>query len=182
MKTTKQIIIVDLEATCWENNEAYQKEHSEIIEIGICVLDRISGNITKNEGILVKPEQSEVSPFCEQLTSISQDMLDKNGVNLNEAIEVLNSDYHSKNYTWASYGAYDKRMMVEQCYQKGIRFPLGRQHLNVKEVFRMATGMRKSVGMKRALDIIGLPLKGTHHRGVDDAYNIARILHWSLNF
>ena len=32
----------------------------------------------------------------------------------------------------------------------------------------------KEVGM--ALDKLGLPLEGTHHRGVDDAWNIAKIL------
>jgi len=27
-----------------------------------------------------------------------------------------------------------------------------------------------------ALDLLGLPLAGTHHRGIDDARNIARIV------
>ena len=29
--------------------------------------------------------------------------------------------------------------------------------------------------MERALARIGLPLEGTHHRGIDDARNIARL-------
>lgn len=33
----------------------------------------------------------------------------------------------------------------------------------------------KSCGMARALEIAGLPLEGTHHRGADDARNIARL-------
>jgi inhibitor of KinA sporulation pathway (predicted exonuclease) len=31
--------------------------------------------------------------------------------------------------------------------------------------------------MDEALDLLGLELIGTHHRGVDDAYNVARILY-----
>lgn len=47
-------IIIDLEATCWDGPvPAGQK--NEIIEIGICMLDPTTGNITKNQGILVKP-------------------------------------------------------------------------------------------------------------------------------
>jgi inhibitor of KinA sporulation pathway (predicted exonuclease) len=30
-------------------------------------------------------------------------------------------------------------------------------------------------GMKRALELMGIPLDGQHHRGVDDARNIAKI-------
>jgi len=32
------------------------------------------------------------------------------------------------------------------------------------------------VGMEKALQLLNLPLEGTHHRGVDDAWNIAGIL------
>jgi len=30
--------------------------------------------------------------------------------------------------------------------------------------------------MAQALEMLGLPLEGTHHRGGDDAWNIARLL------
>jgi len=31
------------------------------------------------------------------------------------------------------------------------------------------------------LALLDIPLEGTHHRGVDDANNIAKILRWILN-
>jgi inhibitor of KinA sporulation pathway (predicted exonuclease) len=34
--------------------------------------------------------------------------------------------------------------------------------------------------MARALQMVGLPLDGSHHRGLDDARNIAKLLPWSL--
>ena len=37
---------------------------------------------------------------------------------------------------------------------------------------------RKKLGMAEALKHCGLPLEGTHHRGIDDARNIARLLPW----
>jgi inhibitor of KinA sporulation pathway (predicted exonuclease) len=35
--------------------------------------------------------------------------------------------------------------------------------------------------MEGALNLLNIPLEGTHHRGVDDAKNTAKILRWILN-
>ena len=42
MNTTDKILVLDLEATCWEEDGAYQREHSEIIEIGVCPPSEVS--------------------------------------------------------------------------------------------------------------------------------------------
>ena len=49
MKTTDKIIIIDLEATCWKG-QIPDGEVNEIIEIGLSVLDTVSGEISKNQG------------------------------------------------------------------------------------------------------------------------------------
>ncbi|MDC8002909.1 exonuclease domain-containing protein [Aureisphaera galaxeae] len=180
MKTTEKILVVDLEATCWENDGEYQRLHSEIIEIGICELDVRSGELSKNKGILVIPERSTISPFCTELTSITPKMIEEDGIPFADAVEILEKEYQSSHYTWASYGAYDRNKFQEQCREHGVDYPFGNQHINVKEAFRAASGLRRSVGMKRALKHLKMPLNGTHHRGVDDAYNIANILYWCI--
>jgi inhibitor of KinA sporulation pathway (predicted exonuclease) len=38
--------------------------------------------------------------------------------------------------------------------------------------------LRKEVGMMTALQFAGLQLEGEHHKGVDDAWNIGRLLEW----
>jgi inhibitor of KinA sporulation pathway (predicted exonuclease) len=177
----KKIIVVDLEATCWKDNKTFQREHSEIIEIGICLIDIATGDITQNKGILVKPDHSRVSEFCEELTTISQSMIDTEGVGLKTAVELLLTEYNTQDYIWSSYGGYDKSMFIRQCKAKNIKYPFGADHINVKELFKEKSKMNKSVGMKKALNILKIQQKGTHHRGVDDAYNIAKILHWCLN-
>lgn len=177
METTNEIIIVDLEATCWELDGDYQKQRSEIIEIGICKLNTETGTITANEGILIKPVTSEISEFCTQLTSITPQMVEEHGISLNEACSALEKRYNSKQLTWASYGAYDRTMLKEQCRKFGIRYPMSEHHINVKVLFSEIHGLAKGIGMARALRMLNLPLEGTHHRGVDDAKNIAKILH-----
>ncbi|MCK8520158.1 exonuclease domain-containing protein [Aquimarina sp. D1M17] len=179
METTNTIIIIDLEATCWKGTIP-EGQVSEIIEIGICLLDRELGTISKNMGILIKPERSTVSKFCTELTTITQDMLDKDGITFSEACEFIRTEYNGHQNTWASYGQYDLNMLTKQSKYRGIEYPLGKQHINVKTLFSETKGLRKKVGMKGALGILGIPLEGTHHRGVDDARNIAKILDWTL--
>lgn len=48
-------------------------------------------------------------------------------------------------------------------------------HYNLKATFAKARKI-KQVGMKTVLEIVGLPLSGSHHRALDDALNIARLL------
>jgi len=45
-------------------------------------------------------------------------------------------------------------------------------------MFSEKQGLKKKQGMAGALKLCGLPLEGTHHRGIDDARNIARMLPW----
>lgn len=51
----------------------------------------------------------------------------------------------------------------------------------MKILFSELKGISKKVGMNGALEILQIPLEGIHHRGVDDARNIAKILNWCLN-
>jgi inhibitor of KinA sporulation pathway (predicted exonuclease) len=81
---------------------------------------------------------------------------------------------------WASWGDYDRKQLVRQCAADGVPYPFGhpaeRAHTNAKAVFAEAHGLRRRPGMARALEIAGLPLQGRHHRGVDDAWNIAALV------
>lgn len=179
MITSSKIIVIDLEATCWEGLPP-KGEVSEIIEIGICVLDTVTGAITGNKGILIRPEQSAVSAFCTGLTTITTGLLDQEGIAFSVACKELRSAYNAQQFTWASYGAYDRKMMTTQCSMRREDYPLSHDHINVKALFAQCRGLGKQTGMSGALKVLHLPLEGTHHRGVDDARNIAKILWWCL--
>ena len=70
----------------------------------------------------------------------------------------------------------DRKQFEAQCQATKMEYPFGRRHVNAKVVFTSARGLRKRPGMARALDIAGLPLEGRHHRGEDDAWNIAALI------
>ena len=47
-----------------------------------------------------------------------------------------------------------------------------------KNLFSEQFGETKKIGLHEAIERVGLRLAGTHHRGIDDARNIARLLPW----
>jgi hypothetical protein len=71
-----QIIVVDVESTCWEGPPP-NGEESEIIEIGLCTLNIADGARLDRRSIIVRPERSRVSAYCMQLTSITQSQVDE---------------------------------------------------------------------------------------------------------
>lgn len=123
----------------------------------------------------MKPCRSQVSGFCTQLTTLTQEQVD-GGISFVEACSVLKKKYLSRQRVWASYGEYDKNQFRRQCEAFGLKYPFSTIHINVKTLLAITQRSPKEVGMAQALEILGLPLEGTHHRGVDDAGNIAKIL------
>lgn len=179
LPTTEKVLVVDLEATCWENKAAKPgNEQAEIIEVGWALLDVPSNALLRTGTILVKPVHSRVSEFCTELTTITQAMVDGEGVTLKEAFEFLVDELGSKSVSWASYGEYDKNMVRRQCEVFGLEYPFGETHTNVKTVFKdVYRGHRGNYGMASAYRVVfGKPIEGTHHRGGDDARNIAVML------
>ncbi|WP_454046782.1 exonuclease domain-containing protein [Chryseobacterium sp. Marseille-Q8038] len=176
MKTTNEIIIIDLEATCWENDRIPSGQKVDIIEIGICKLNLTSKAISQKQSIYVIPERSEINRFCTKLTGITPQLIEEKGIYFEEACEIIREQYHSAPLTWAGYGNFDGEQIIEQCDWLGIKNPFSENYMNVMYEFKRHFGLHKQIGLKRALDYLNMDFEGTHHSGADDAYNTARIL------
>ena len=48
--------------------------------------------------------------------------------------------------------------------------------MNVKTLFSVSLGLSEEIGLDMAYERLGLTMEGTHHRGADDAWNIAGVL------
>ncbi|MHB9863899.1 3'-5' exonuclease [Streptomyces sp. YIM S03343] len=170
--------VIDLEATCWEGQPP-PGAVSEIIEIGLTVVNLRARERLARHRILVRPVRSAVSAFCTELTGLTQDEVDR-GVGFGEACRSLAEEHGAGVRPWASWGDYDRNQFVRQCRADGVAYPFGypaeRTHTNAKAVFTEAHGLRKRPGMAQALRHAGLPLEGRHHRGEDDAWNIAALV------
>jgi inhibitor of KinA sporulation pathway (predicted exonuclease) len=173
-KQLDKIIVIDVESTCWEG-EPPAGQSSEIIEIGVVALDISTLERGEKRSILIKPVKSDVSAFCTRLTTLTGDQL-KNAGTLAEAVKILKTEFHAQDRPWASWGDYDRRQFERVCKAFNVGYPFGLSHLNVKTLFSLAHGIDREIGMEMALQWVGRPLEGTHHRGGDDAWNIAGLL------
>lgn len=173
-KLLDRILVIDLESTCWDRPPPAGMT-SEIIEIGLCVVDIARLERVEKRCLLVRPVKSEISPFCTQLTTLTAGDLADAGT-LAEAAALLKKEYRGQERLWASWGDYDRNQLQRCCEDQGVRYPFGGRHLNVKTLFAAAHGLVKEIGLDAAYDQLGEKMEGTHHRGVDDAWNIAGIL------
>lgn len=173
-----KIIVADFEATCWKGFTAPEGQENELIEIGICLLDPHSQPmmISDKRSILIKPIESIVSPFCTQLTTITQQMVDEQGIDFQAACHQVEKDYDSRNRLWVAWGGWDKKFLLKQCRRRQVRYPFNRKHVNLKRVFQENYGKR--MGLARALKAVNIDAEGTEHRGDADAYNTARLLQY----
>ena len=175
------VLVIDLEATC-DDADGLPASDMEIIEIG-AVWATVEGTVLDTFRALVRPVvRPQLTPFCRQLTNIQQ--ADVDGAELFPTVAARLASFAQLHQplgaTWGSWGQFDAKQLARDCERHGIQNPLAAfAHVNLKRRFAKARKI-KEVGMARALQMVGLPLDGSHHRGLDDARNIAKLLPWSL--
>ena len=168
--------MIDLEATC-DDQGAVPREEMEIIEIGAVLLDPASWQIKEEFNAFVRPvRKPELTPFCVQLTSITQPDVDQ-AAGFVEVIGQLQDWLHPFRLTaWGSWGNYDRRQIQQDADFHRIDFPIDTQHFNLKDRFTKRLKLPRRPGLGRALKIAELEFEGTHHRAIDDARNVARLM------
>jgi inhibitor of KinA sporulation pathway (predicted exonuclease) len=164
----KPIIIVDLEATCSENRDIV----NEIIEIGAVKIE--NGKITSTFNSFIRPILNPIlTDFCKNLTTINQSDVD-NARKFPEVLKDFKAWIGTDDFILMSWGFYDKNQFAKDCNLHRLSSSWIKEHKNIKLLFSDKTGC-KPCGMEKALNILHIPLEGTHHRGIDDAKNIAKI-------
>lgn len=172
-------LVIDLEATC-SNDGSIAREEMEIIEIGAVMFSRSKMAVVEEFGTLIKPTRNPIlSDFCKELTTITQNKVCE-APEFKEAFGQFTEWYNTfdpKNnkILFSSWGNYDKNQLLRDCAFHGVKYPFAK-HLNIKKYFSFVHNRRKQVGTTKALRSIGLEFEGTHHRGIDDARNITRLL------
>jgi inhibitor of KinA sporulation pathway (predicted exonuclease) len=174
MKTSKGILVIDVESTCWETRDEQNAKTSEIIEIGMVLVG--AGGVLRGveRNLVVRPQFSEVSTFCTTLTTITQDEVDTTGISFLAAIADMKACFRLQDVIFASWGDYDRKMFRENCTLHQLRYPFSNQHLNVKALFAAIYG--KTGGQQECGETLGITMEGTAHRALPDARNIAKIL------
>jgi 3'-5' exoribonuclease 1 len=172
-------LVIDLEATCDENHRI-PRPQTEIIEIGAVLADGDALAPIGEFSTFVRPVvHKKLTPFCTKLTSITQADVD-GAPTFRDAIAQLGRFIAGKDALFCSWGGYDHDQFARDASRHGVKLPFGPRHLNLKKRFSEQLGETEQYGMSGALRRVGLRLQGTHHRGIDDARNITRLLPWIL--
>jgi inhibitor of KinA sporulation pathway (predicted exonuclease) len=77
---------------------------------------------------------------------------------------------------FCSWGDYDRKQFLQDCEYHRVAYPFPSGHLNLKAEFSCTLGRKKRLGIAEAVRHLGMSFEGSHHRGLDDARNIARIV------
>lgn len=168
-------IIVDFEATCCDTG-SIAREEMEIIEIGAVALAGNGPEILAEFQSFIKPVRTPMlTTFCKKLTSISQEQV-SSAREFEEVItEFRKWTFSFKNPIFCSWGNYDKNQLKQDCNFYNVKYPFNEKHINIKQKFATNLGLRKGIGLGKALQKVNLQFQGISHRGIDDARNMARL-------
>lgn len=163
-------IVFDLEATCGVGIPAGE---CEIIEIGAAKLNSV-GTVTETFNIYVKPQKYPVlTKFCKKLTGITQEQINS-GYPISEAIKMFR-EWIGKDFILLSWGSDDKHQLHAECVQNNLDTKWMECHKDLRVLYGQITG-NKRYGLMRALEAEGMEFTGSHHNGLDDAINSAKIV------
>ena len=179
--TLDYYLVLDFEATC-ENQKHIKPQ--EIIEFPVLKVNARTLETEAEFHAYVRPTvHAQLTPFCTQLTGITQDMVDGKPVlqdvmsSFQGWMETNGLLEPSVKSCFVTCGDWDlKKMLPSQCEYFRLPIPYYfRSWINVKQLFSAVTGERAN-GMPSMLHFFGLSLDGRHHSGIDDSRNIAKIL------
>lgn len=158
---------------------AIAKSHfnQKLLNLGAVYLDSNLYSIKEFQAFVKPVINPTLTPFCKSLTGIKQEDVDK----ARKFPEVFNDfiewcKRYGDAFIFASYGFYDKTQLKKDCVYHGMEYPqVLENHISIKHLFADSYRINPC-GMAKALQILQLPLVGQHHRALDDAKNIAKIL------
>ncbi|MBI5596029.1 MAG: GrpB family protein [Elusimicrobia bacterium] len=166
------LVVFDLEATCWESGTVLERQ--ETIEIGAVRLGADFAAVSEFQRLIRPKDEPTLSPFCLRLTGIRQEEVD--AAQEYPAVLASFADWGGPGpIRYASWSTYDLRQLRSDCRRHGVPLPPALEsHVDLRQRFAEARKVEPPT-MKRALELLGLPLEGAHHRGLDDARNTARM-------
>jgi len=170
---TNRLIVVDLEATCIENQPVDFVQ--EIIQIGIAVYNTKIGKTENSMGFLVRPSNVDISEFCTNLTGITRKMLVDKGHPLHEVLNTIKKTYPIRARPWCSWGMYDRIQLQSECSEKQIPYPFSENHFDLKSIYAISRGLSNGIGLQKAIEMEGMTFDGTPHSAMWDAFNTAKL-------
>jgi len=173
-------LLIDFEATCADDGSV-PRQHMEIIEIGAVMVETATLRVVDEFQSFVRPvRHPRLTAFCTALTTITQAQVDAapGFAAAAAALKAWRAGY--PDLIWGSWGDYDRNQLRQDCEFHRVPDPVGAAHRNIKRLFAQREGSGRRFGLDGGVRRARLDFAGTHHRGIDDARNIARLLPYAL--
>ena len=148
----------------------------ETIEIGALCLNNY-GEMLGSYNRFIKPIINPyLSPFCKELTSITQEDINR-ARTFPIVIEEFKdwADIFENEYLLCSWGSFDKKMLINDSILHKLDYDWIECHINLKRQYHEFKRINKPYGLKKAIEKEGFEFTGMHHRGISDAENLAKI-------
>ena len=177
----KNYLVIDLEATC--DQPQLPNEKIEIIEIGAAFVNSRFEVVSTYEGFVKPVVFQTLTPFCTQLTTITQDQVDS-APEFVEACVLFDAWVSDcvKSFGevefWGSWGQYDYAQFIRNAELLKVDIPkfMSIEHRNLKQVYGKSVGLKRGPGLKKTLGYEKMSFEGTQHRALADVLNIVRVL------
>jgi len=193
------LIIIDFEATC-DNGEhptiSLSRNNQEMIEFPfVCVqildpseIDQSDPNpqytrITHKEQHYVTPEYtSKLTPFCTQLTGITDETIKLYGKSVREAIHqfdnFIETEMQNKRFCILTDGEWDlKQLLIRESKNKNI--PL-KSHFfkffDMKKEYKKCFPNAQIRSLASMVEHSGIQFVGRHHSGIDDCMTLVQLI------
>ena len=184
MRYTTDIVVIDLEASCPEEDQGNNSiERSSIIEIGAVRLDRRSLEVVDSFSELVRPEDYPIVPFITEITGISPQMVAGQETFAEVGGRFLEWYGPRNKAIIAAFGAYyDIPLLRKECDRYGLNFRShiagGAFDLRAVGTIWLAANDHRTSGLTLAsiLEKMGVGGRFTAHRAVEDARAAAAVL------
>ena len=168
-------IIYDLEATCWENRPPSIPQ--ETIEIGAYRLSGDGGFLAEFQAFVKPVLHPRLSNFCESLTQIYQDDVDRAATFATVAERFIDFIGYNddEDYLLCSWGDFDALQLRRDCAVHRIDDDWTYPHINLKKQLQRIMRRDKPIGLANAVKTVGSYWEGEQHRALDDAKNLVKV-------
>lgn len=167
------LVVYDLEYTTWEGARERRwsgpDEHREVVQVGAVRLEDGA-----ELSLLVKPHLNPgLSAYFTDLTGITQDQVDRHGMDFPEALDRL-ADF-AAGADLASNGA-DEGVLRENCALTGCAFPFDGRCRDLAPLLAEAAGAPSQVISCDLAATFGLTADQRAHDALGDARQVVQVL------
>lgn len=175
----KPFIVMDTEFTSWEGamhrDWSGPNEWREMVQIAAVEIDPTQGfKETAHFDVLVKPQwNKELSPYFSELTAISQEQVDREGLMFAEAADKFAQFIKGKD-VW-SYGG-DEKIFRENCMFYNAEFKPNCNFFDVRLVVKMMGDKPDLYSSGTLYTAAGINMDGHVHNALHDCRSVVQYL------